>query len=579
MKKVLIFTFLALLLTVTSCGKKTFTVTLDADGGTCNVETIKVEDGKTASLPTPEKTGFKFEGWFDGTQKYTSSTKITKDVTLKAKWEESNNKIYEPKRKINEYYGFDGDGMTIKVAVLPVNEFDPFDTGYNGTDKAIRQKHMRYVESKYNIAIGWEAWDSNAPWGPERVKWVKDKYLSKELQNNGIYILNLTSQWIPTLVQAGVLASMGNSTNTAGTFTEIEHVQEIAMNDAMAVNGQVYGYGTGKVRPDYFLYYNYDLAQQAGMEDPAELWFRGEWTTSKFDEWIAAAQTNLNAGATDKRVLGVGFAEFVIGMVASTGGKLVQVKPANVLFERQSVTSVFDKIQTYWASNYYATERGVQDVTPSFNEGRTIFQHGQFWFLQNSERFIPVSEGGVNVGVVPYPAADDYGSPVYTDNQEEAIFEYDGKYISGLELNAETSFRIPFTGTSCFSVINLENGKNGLNSSVLTNIIVDIYAGQGVDPDQEVTLTEDEAYRNTLETKLSREIDVDVIMSVQGQTYFELLETLSMTVGDGSHFGPNGFWPLCGNICKSSTINPRTALMEVLDDYKNALRQLGYNVA
>ena len=71
----------------TAVTKEEITITFDADGGK-EIESIKLEKGKTASLPTPEKEGYKFLGWYDEDTKVEEDTKFDKDVTLKAKWEE-----------------------------------------------------------------------------------------------------------------------------------------------------------------------------------------------------------------------------------------------------------------------------------------------------------------------------------------------------------------------------------------------------------------------------------------------------------------------------------------------------------
>ena len=55
------------------------------------------------------------------------------------------------------------------------------------------------------------------------------------------------------------------------------------------------------------------------------------------------------------------------------------------------------------------------------------------------------------------------------------------------------------------------------------------------------------------------------------------MELLSMTVGGGSHFGPDAFWPLAASIVKSKD-SPTTSLQEVLEKYKSAMRELGYNI-
>lgn len=67
------------------------TITFNPMGGTVNPKTKTVEYMKTTTLPTPERAGYAFEGWYSqkngGGIKYTSRvTEINGDVTLYAKW-------------------------------------------------------------------------------------------------------------------------------------------------------------------------------------------------------------------------------------------------------------------------------------------------------------------------------------------------------------------------------------------------------------------------------------------------------------------------------------------------------------
>ena len=135
---------------------------------------------------------------------------------------------------------------------------------------------------------------------------------------------------------------------------------------------------------------------------------------------------------------------------------------------------------------------------------------------------------------------------------------------------------MPYTGTSNYSIVKTENGANGINSDILFYILHDLIGGLGDDP-TEIKQTEDEAYRTFLGKKLDSAIYVDVIMSVQDSSlsYYELMEVLSMTVGGGSHFGPNAYWPLASSIMTSSD-TPATLLKQVEDVYKAALAELGY---
>ena len=70
---------------------KVYTVKFDSNGGT-KVEDLKVNENRTIKEPTdPEKDGYILEGWYLDNQKYDFKTKVTSDITLKAKWVEDKN--------------------------------------------------------------------------------------------------------------------------------------------------------------------------------------------------------------------------------------------------------------------------------------------------------------------------------------------------------------------------------------------------------------------------------------------------------------------------------------------------------
>ena len=71
-----------------SFSANTYTVKFNANGGS-ECENITVTyDGKYTHLPTTTRTGYTFDGWYDGSTKVTADTvvKITADQTLTARW-------------------------------------------------------------------------------------------------------------------------------------------------------------------------------------------------------------------------------------------------------------------------------------------------------------------------------------------------------------------------------------------------------------------------------------------------------------------------------------------------------------
>ena len=93
MKKNIVFGLLLLCvcfaLTGCGCSKKEFTVSFNSNGGS-SVSSQSVKDGQSASKPTdPSKDGYSFVGWFldlDDDDAFDFNSKITKDITLFAKW-------------------------------------------------------------------------------------------------------------------------------------------------------------------------------------------------------------------------------------------------------------------------------------------------------------------------------------------------------------------------------------------------------------------------------------------------------------------------------------------------------------
>ncbi len=539
--------------------------------------------------PTPSVEGQSFLGWYTETGKIERITaQHAGDITITASFGVKG--VYKPLWPLNQIE-FAGNGMDFAIKVNPVVDYDPNNPDYTGSNRDIKQDHQAKVEAAYDINIIWSNWEDSAPWGPERVKFINKKYLADDFGD--AYVLSIASQWIPTLVKGGSIAELYDLNTEAGIFAGLSYevdkqdvpgyIQDPTTNEAASVKGKVYGYAPGVARPDYFMYYNVDLVKECGVEDPAEMWLKGEWTLSNFDTWVKTAQNTL--GTKGGQVLDMGFAESIIGMVASTGNQMTKVNPPLINMTRKTVTDTIERLQSYYASGYYYG-RSVQDVSPGFQSGITLLHHGDLWFLKSSDRFNP-AQMTFKIGVVPYPTADgEGGNAVLSNNQEDGIFledknEYltmNGQYVTTVDMS-ESSFKIPYTGTSCYAVLNVNGSqsKNGITPTVITHIFHDLHAGIGPDPNVLVNLTEDESYRAYLRTRFDREIDVEVIMSCQGTTYFELMELLSMTVGGGSHFGPNAWWPLAASLVKSSDA-PSTKLLEVLDIYKDAMKELGYNV-
>ncbi len=68
---------------------KEYTVTFDSNGGSA-VAAVKVKENETVAKPSdPTRAGYTFAGWFLDDKEYDFNSKVTKDITLKAHWNTS----------------------------------------------------------------------------------------------------------------------------------------------------------------------------------------------------------------------------------------------------------------------------------------------------------------------------------------------------------------------------------------------------------------------------------------------------------------------------------------------------------
>jgi len=70
------------------------TLTLNLAGGTASSKSVSVVYDDPYKIPTPTRTGYSFDGWYEGSNKYTDGIwKQDKDVTVSAKWTANTYKI------------------------------------------------------------------------------------------------------------------------------------------------------------------------------------------------------------------------------------------------------------------------------------------------------------------------------------------------------------------------------------------------------------------------------------------------------------------------------------------------------
>ena len=110
--------------------QKEFTVYFDAKGGTVSEESRKVKEGEMIGiLPTPERVGYKFAGWYDEEdinydKKISQRDTAINDMVLVAKWEKDENAVIvefiAPNSTLDEKYSYRYLQKGDRIGTLPI---------------------------------------------------------------------------------------------------------------------------------------------------------------------------------------------------------------------------------------------------------------------------------------------------------------------------------------------------------------------------------------------------------------------------------------------------------------------------
>ena len=137
-----------------------YTVTFDSYGGTPVPPAQEVEYGLTATEPAaPEKTGYTFDGWYLGDEKYDFSAAVEQNITLTAKWEAKKANVHLMIFKsgdlstpiVNVPYATDKlAGDTIDLAEIDLSSYLDFDFEIDGGwyDDGLFNLYKKYVNGE-----------------------------------------------------------------------------------------------------------------------------------------------------------------------------------------------------------------------------------------------------------------------------------------------------------------------------------------------------------------------------------------------------------------------------------------------
>lgn len=296
-----------------------------------------------------------------------------------------------------------GYEIIIMNAESALSDIDPFLEKYSGADKAYKQDAWRQVEKDFNCKIKVVAYPAEAPWGPSRVTWIKDNAMNNTSQCDfGI----VAAAWLSDFVSAGA------AVNTTDYFKAFGKKQiEPSLREAGMINNKLYVVSPGlpetKVYPYKGLFYNMKLLKKYNLESPAKLFNEDKWTYEDFVEYCKKAQSVMGETSEGKEYVMSGAASIIWnGMVNAAGVKLADKVTISLNFTHTYSLEAARALHEIYAAGAWDPDNmtSVDEGVTSFQEGRALFQGGEYWFVRASNRF-PTNLWGddTEYGYVPFP--------------------------------------------------------------------------------------------------------------------------------------------------------------------------------
>jgi len=370
------------------------------------------------------------------------------------------------------------DPEVITIMHGAVSQIDPFDENYSGTEQLDRQEQILLIEEELNVDIVFEQYSPSAAWGPSRVTSIIQSSVSGD-QLADLYWI--ASNWIQQLVLGDAIASVSPYMNEYGSNIDESYI-EIG-----SYQGDVYGFGNGQVQISYGLYYNAELVENLGVDNPTELYLNGEWNWTTFETWATDVQTQLSAQGDDMYALGGILSYYAQNMIPLNGGSLINADTGRVAFAQKPALDTYDYLSNLYNKGLFELNPQYDAGSPEWMAGKVAMHPGELWFVSADNRWGSLP---FELGFVPFPVADDYT----------------GEYISpvnGVALLVMASGMTPEREELVFQVWNaIQLWKT------------------------DIELADD--YELILMTKFDDEIYVESYLDIYDKIYFDLISAMSV---------------------------------------------------
>ncbi|HEY8499854.1 MAG TPA: extracellular solute-binding protein, partial [Clostridia bacterium] len=311
------------------------------------------------------------------------------------------------------YPAFNFGGRTIKVGIwwdyyyTSIHTSINDDPGLSNAETAqMKLDNVRRIEEKYNCRIEY----INLGWTPI-IESINTSIAAGSPECD-IYLTDL---------QFGIPAAVNG---LAQDLKKIAHPnsdlfgEQIVLKPLEALGATYFFQEQGLPQSGIFLGYNATMIEDLGLEDPQELYNKGQWTWEKFAEYAKAGTRDTdNDGRIDIYGYGGVFTDFINGLVMNNGGSIAGSATEGI--SSKPVVEVLEFINRLYNVDISARPWNGDDWNDNllaWSDGKVMFWTGQAW-LNKQEIDAAANEGGTlpfDFHIVPYPVGPSGDGTIYS---------------------------------------------------------------------------------------------------------------------------------------------------------------------
>ncbi len=292
------------------------------------------------------------------------------------------------------------DFQAYNVIFMHNTPLDPTGENYSSISKLFEQQAWAEIQSEYNCILIDESFPTDASWGPARYRWINEQAAVGQAMAD---FYQVPIGWLGSMVTGNAIVPVDSFYAKWGK-SQMASIQKVGST----IQGKLYGVSEGaditKVYADLGIYFNVGMLEKYKIQNPAELFNKGEWNYSQFTQWVESAQALLPSGV---KVLSGHPYYYWIGMVSAAGTKISDTVKVQInLFDDVPIRAA-ELLRTL---NLSGTMTGVSEWMESsgaFFDQTALCSTGWLWFCKGSSRW-PSDIWGEDsrFGYVPFPWPD-----------------------------------------------------------------------------------------------------------------------------------------------------------------------------